>query len=159
MNNSLSNDSLPSRASAGLLARVGRTLAAGVFALVTVSACSVTNHETKTTNVMTNTTGLLRHVVLFKFKAEATAEQIREIEVAFANLPSQIPQIKAYEWGTDVSPEGLSQGHTHAFIVTFANAADRDAYLPHPAHKEFVNKLLPILDKATVVDFFSKSTP
>ncbi len=65
-------------------------------------------------------------------------------------------------------PPGLGRGearsvgageHTHAFLLTFDNAADRDAYLPHPAHKEFVEILKPILDKATVVDFVAKAAP
>ena len=96
---------------------------------------------------------MVRHVVLFKFKDGTSAEKVREIEQAFAKLPEQIEEIKAFEMGTNVSPEGLDQGLTHAFLVTFADEKGRDVYLTHPAHKAFVDILLPHLDKATVVDY------
>jgi hypothetical protein len=99
---------------------------------------------------------LLRHVVLFKFKADATPEQIQEIVQEFQKLPMQIPQIQAFESGTDISPEQLSKGFTHCFFVTFDSAADRDLYLRAPAHLAFVAKLNPILDDAMVVDYWAK---
>jgi hypothetical protein len=98
----------------------------------------------------------LRHVVLFKFKADATKEQIDEIVAGFQALPKKIEGITAFEWGTNNSPEGLAEGFTHCFVVTFDNAKSRDAYLPHPAHKDFVAILLPKLDKVLVVDYFAK---
>lgn len=96
----------------------------------------------------------LRHVVLFKFKPEATPQQIQEIVQAFQALPQKIEGITGFEWGTDVSPEGLSEGYTHCFVVTFRDAQARDAYLPHPAHQEFVALLRPRLEKVLVVDYF-----
>ena len=98
---------------------------------------------------------VLRHVVLFKFKDASTPADVEKIVAAFRALPGKIPQIKAFEWGTDVSPEGKSQGLTHCFLVTFGSEADRDAYLPHPAHKEFVSIVGPHVDKVTVVDYWS----
>ncbi|SFI26918.1 Dabb family protein [Planctomicrobium piriforme] len=98
---------------------------------------------------------LLRHVVLFKFKPEATPEQIAALVEAFEKLPGQISEIRDFEWGTDVSPEGLSKGFTHCFFVTFASEAARDAYLPHPAHQAFVAQLKPILEDVTVVDYWT----
>lgn len=100
-------------------------------------------------------TKLLRHVVLFAFKDSATPAQIREIEQAFAALPGQIAQIHDFEWGTDVSVEGLSQGFTHCFLVTFLTEQDRDAYLPHPAHQQFVAALQPHLARALVLDYWT----
>lgn len=101
--------------------------------------------------------GTMRHVVMFKFKDGTSPEKLREIENAFAALPSRIDSIIAYEWGTNVSPEGHDKGFTHCFIVTFADAEGRDEYLPHPAHKEFVAIIGPHLDDVHVLDFFSKS--
>ena len=98
---------------------------------------------------------LLRHVVLFKFKDSATPAQVDEIVKAFGELPSKIPSIVDYQWGTDVSIEGKANGFTYCFLVSFANDAGRAEYLPHQAHKAFVDLLLPSLDKGTVVDFFA----
>jgi GTP diphosphokinase / guanosine-3',5'-bis(diphosphate) 3'-diphosphatase len=102
-------------------------------------------------------TPLLRHIVLFKFNPEATPAQIAAIEEGFRALPSAIPLIRAFEWGRDNSPEGLSQGFTHSFVLTFASEADRDAYLPHPAHQAFVATLNGVLAGALVVDYWAKS--
>ena len=92
---------------------------------------------------------VLRHVVMFGFKPEVSAQQIKEVEDAFCALPSQIDLIKGYEWGTDCSPEGLQQGLTHCFFLTFNSDADRDAYLIHPAHKAFGK----VLDQIRIIIF------
>jgi hypothetical protein len=99
----------------------------------------------------------LRHVVLFSFKNNATADQVESVVSGFAALPAAIPGIVAYEWGTNVSPEGLNDGFTHAFTLTFANAPDRDAYLVHPAHQRFVETLGPLLERSLVLDYFALS--
>jgi hypothetical protein len=100
--------------------------------------------------------GNLRHVVLFAFREDAPADQVRTIEEAFAALKGQIPGIVDFEWGTNESPEGLNQGFTHCFVVTFDDAAARDAYLPHPAHVAFGALLQPILDRVLVVDYVAR---
>ncbi len=102
------------------------------------------------------TTGkLLRHVVLFKFKPEATPAEVQEVVTAFAALKGQIDLIEDFEWGTDMSPENLADGFTHCFVGTFRDTASRDAYLPHPAHGEFVKLVGPRIDKVLVVDYWA----
>jgi hypothetical protein len=100
-------------------------------------------------------TSWLRHAVMFKFKDSASAADIDRVVAAFKNLPTQIPEIKAFEWGTNNSPEMLNQGLTHFFLLSFADEKGRDIYLPHPAHKEFGKILGPFLDKVLVVDYWS----
>lgn len=97
--------------------------------------------------------GMLRHVVLFQFIEGTSPEDVKKVEDGFRALPSKIPQIVDFEWGTNNSPEGLSDGFTHCFLVTFKSAKDRDAYLPHPAHKAFVEVLKPFLKRALAVDY------
>lgn len=99
---------------------------------------------------------VLRHVVLFGFKETSKPDDVQMIVDAFKELPSKISEIKDFEWGINSSPEGVNQGLTHAFLVTFHSDADRDIYIPHPAHKEFVNLLGPHLDKVTVLDYWTK---
>lgn len=105
---------------------------------------------------MTNPSTTLRHVVLFAFKDEASAEQVQSIVDGFKALPSTVPGITAYEWGTNVSPEGLNDGFTHCFTLTFANAEDRDAYLSHPEHQRFVGTLGAVLARSLVLDYWAK---
>jgi hypothetical protein len=97
--------------------------------------------------------GKLRHVVLLKFKDDAPAAEVKKIEEAFRALPSRIPEVVDFEWGTNNSPENLADGFTHCFLVTFNDAKGREVYLPHPAHKEFVALLKPQLDKVLVIDY------
>ncbi len=99
---------------------------------------------------------VLRHVVMFKFSESATPTNIQKIEEAFAKLPQKIGGIQSFEWGTNSSPEGLNQGLTHCFILTFNSDKDRDAYLIHPAHKEFGKSLGTDVEKVTVLDFWVK---
>lgn len=95
-----------------------------------------------------------RHVVIFKFRDDAPSEKIRGVVEAFASLPSQLPSIQAFEWGTNVSPENLNQGFTHVFTLTFDSKEDLEKrYLHEPAHQRFVAMLDGLLDKALVVDY------
>ncbi|HEX3655598.1 MAG TPA: Dabb family protein [Pirellulales bacterium] len=97
--------------------------------------------------------GSLRHVVLFKFKDGTSPEQVQQVVDAFRALPKKIDAIQDFEYGTDVSVENKQQGFTHCFLVTFRDEQGRDAYLPHPAHKEFGTLVRPLLDKVLVFDF------
>lgn len=97
----------------------------------------------------------VRHIVLFKFNDDVTPTQLKEIVNAFGNLKNKISQISDYEAGTNVSPENLAQGFTHAFVVSFKTLKDRDEYLPHPAHKEFVKLIGGKIDKVLVFDFLT----
>lgn len=100
--------------------------------------------------------GPVYHVVHFKFKAGATPEQIKKVETEFAALKTKIEAVQTLDWGTNVSPEGLADGFTHCWVLTFKNEKDRDTYLHHPVHKAFVEILKPVLEKPLVVDFIPK---
>ena len=99
--------------------------------------------------------GTLRHIVVFKYKPGATEEQIKQVTDAFVALKTKIPGVLSIEHGVNNSPEKRNQGFTHVYQVTFTNAAARDAYLPHPAHKEFGALLgkLGVLEDVFVVDY------
>jgi hypothetical protein len=99
---------------------------------------------------------VLRHVVLFAFKDDAPAEAVDAVVAAFGALPAAIPEIHDYEWGTNVSPEGLNDGYTHSFMLTFAAAEDRDTYLNHPAHQRFVGMLGTCLERSLVIDYWAE---
>jgi hypothetical protein len=98
----------------------------------------------------------LRHVVLFGFGDDVSAEQIRELTEAFGALAKNISFVKDYEYGIDCSPEGKQNGLTHCFMLTFDTEADRDAYLIHSAHTEFSRFAGGIVDRVTVVDYWAE---
>ena len=100
-------------------------------------------------------TATLRHIVLFKFKEGTPDAKLREIVDAFAALPSKIPEIKGFEWGTNNSPEGLDKGFTHCFTLTFSSEEGRAVYLPHPDHKAFGEIAGPHIADVLVMDYWA----
>lgn len=100
--------------------------------------------------------GGLRHVVCFKFSADATEDQVNGLIEAFEGLQNQVPQIKAFEWGLNNSPEEYDKGMTHIFLLTFEDEQARDEYLPHPAHVAFGEQHGGIIEDAVVVDYLIK---
>lgn len=129
----------------------------GLITLVLAYSCSNgAETEKNKTPMQKEVTKQLRHVVLFKFKDSATADAIKKVEDAFTELPSKIEEIQDFEWGLNNSPEELNKGFTHCFFVTFNSEEERAIYLPHPAHKSFVNVLSPQLEDVLVLDYWTQ---
>lgn len=97
----------------------------------------------------------LRHVVMFRFASDVTEAQKARVTDEFAALRHKVPGITAFECGVNNSPEGLSQGFTHCYMLTFESEAARDVYLPHPAHKAFGETLNGLMDGVFVADWWT----
>jgi Stress responsive A/B Barrel Domain len=123
---------------------------AGDNSILSESAPAAKDETTKV-----NQSKLLRHVVLFQFKEASSEAEITKVVQAFRDLPKKIEAIAGFEWGINNSPEGLNDGLTHGFIVTFKSEKDRDSYLTHPAHQAFVEVLKPHLKRPLVLDFWA----
>jgi hypothetical protein len=96
---------------------------------------------------------MVRHVVLFQWKAGTSEATIAECFRELAALKGKIPGLQQFESGPYASPEGLNQGYTHGFIMTFADAASRNAYLPHPEHERVKGVVGPHLAQVIAFDF------
>ena len=136
-----------------------------VVILIFFSLCFVSCQETNS-NAQTNVKSkvlemdkkdkLLRHVVIFKFKEEASEAEVNKLNDAFNALPEAIPVIKDFEWGLNDSPEDFHQDFTHCYLLTFESEEDRDSiYAPHPTHKAFGESLGPHLEGVLVVDYWT----
>ena len=77
---------------------------------------------------------MIVHVVLLRPKPDPDPGTMEALRSALAALPDAIPGITRFAWGPNSSPEGKGQGYDLGFVMEFADAAARDAYLPHPAH-------------------------
>jgi quinol monooxygenase YgiN len=128
---------------------------AGLSLLALAMLMMIATSDQAESNLQESKKTMLRHVVIFKFKDASSAQEVQKVVDGFRELKSKIPQIASFEFGTNNSPEGLNDGFTHCFLVTFKSEQDRDAYLPHPAHKAFVELLKPHLDKAMVIDYWA----
>ena len=95
----------------------------------------------------------IRHFVAFNFKEETSEAQIEKICKALRSLKDEIPGVKSFEGGMNVSPENLNMGFTWGFLLTFGNEQARDEYLVHVSHQKFVAQLLPLIQGAFVFDY------
>ena len=89
---------------------------------------------------------MVKHVVLIRIRRDVPPDQIERLFAEIAGLRSKIPGIRDFSWGPYSSPEGLHRGFTHGFVMTFADEASRDAYLPHPDHERVKQQILPLLE-------------
>lgn len=87
-----------------------------------------------------------KHIVLLRFAPTTPREEIATIFEALDELQEKIPGIVDIASGSYQSDEGLNQGFTHAFIVTFAEEEFRDAYLEHPDHEVVKQMIVQQLD-------------
>ena len=95
---------------------------------------------------------MIKHVVLVKAKPDAAPEQVEASFKALGDLVGVIPGLLDFAGGPDVSVESRARGYTHGFVMTFGDAAARDAYLPHLAHKEAGATLRAWIDDLLVID-------
>jgi quinol monooxygenase YgiN len=96
---------------------------------------------------------MLKHIALIKFKPAAGVVQIRQVFQDIGLLQKAIPGIVDYSWGTNNSPEELNQDFEYGFVMTFKDAAARDAYLTHPAHEKVKQFALPLVEEIIIFDY------
>jgi len=89
---------------------------------------------------------VITHVVLLRVKKTVPAKEVERAFGAIGALKGRIHGILSYSWGPYSSPEGLHKGFTHGFVMTFTDAAARDAYLPHPEHEVVKSMVFELLD-------------
>jgi len=95
---------------------------------------------------------VIRHVVMFRWTAEATPEQKQRVPEELGRLPALLPTLRAYRLGADL---GLVEGN-----FDFAVAADFDdldgylAYRDHPEHQAIIAKYTrPIIAERAAVQY------
>ena len=95
---------------------------------------------------------MIRHVVLFTWKPEATQEQREAVAAGLASLPGKVPGVRAYHFGTDA---GLVDGNAD-FALT-ADFDDADAYLVYrndPVHQAVIAQVInPIVAQRVSAQF------
>jgi len=96
---------------------------------------------------------LLRRMILFKFKDDASKEQITKACNAFLALPEQVKSIQDIEWGRAINEPA---SYTHCLLVTFRTEADLQAYDEHPAHMAVGENYGHLVQNLEGIDYWTK---
>lgn len=96
---------------------------------------------------------MTRHIGMFEFKEGTTDAQVDECFTALKGMIGKISGLLGMEHGPYDSSEGLNDGFTHGFIMTFESPEAREEYLPHPVHEAVKDIVVPRLERLVVFDF------
>ncbi len=93
---------------------------------------------------------MIRHVVLFKWKAGTPADAIDHLETGLRALPAAVPALKRYAFGRDL---GIAQGNfDFAVVADCEDEAAWRSYLEHPQLVAVVQERLePLLEQRVAV--------
>lgn len=86
---------------------------------------------------------IFRHIMLMKFRPEATSDQIEAALAGLATMPVKVPGILRYEFGLDL---GLGDSNPDlALVADFASEEDWHFYTNHPDHVAMIeSRISPI---------------
>lgn len=84
--------------------------------------------------------------MLFRWRPDATPDQLQAVRDGLAELEATIPEIVSYRYGPDLA---LNEGNADFGVVAdFASVADYETYRDHPAHQAFIQRCIaPIRDE------------
>lgn len=99
---------------------------------------------------------MMKHIVMFKFQAEANGKTAMENAAAAKKkaeqLPAQIPQLKKLEVRLN-SPSADTTNYEFALICDFETMDDLNTYQVHPAHVAFGQFIKPLREARACIDY------
>ncbi len=102
-----------------------------------------------------NAESKVRHIVMFDFSNlpdAQTASLVRGFEAL-----KKVPEVLAFEWGTENNAEDSPLGFTHSFILTFRDFAARTKYLNSKEHREYEKEVMKYRSKVLVFDYLTNN--
>lgn len=95
--------------------------------------------------------GMLRHVVLFKWRGDVTDEQLMALRHGLSLLPEEIPQVVNFFFGDNTNS---AVDFDFCIVADFDNYKDYQIYGTHPAHKSIsASVLAPMVQERAGVQF------
>ncbi len=94
---------------------------------------------------------MLTHIVIWKYKPEASEEQRREHVERLRRLDGLIPEIQSFAVGHDMLK--LPRSYHAGLVATFRDRAALEAYDTHPEHQAVVQIGRAISEHVASVDF------
>ncbi len=83
---------------------------------------------------------MIEHIVLFRWKDDASQEAIDNVLTELRKLKSKIPGIADLSCGANFSDR--AKGYTHGLVVRFNDRSALEAYGPHPEHQRVVQNFI-----------------
>jgi hypothetical protein len=80
---------------------------------------------------------MIHHIVLFRFAAHTTADQLRAAGDALRAMRGRIPEIRDLHFGPNLAPESAIE-FSHVLVVVCDDMAAVKRYGEHPLHVETV---------------------
>jgi hypothetical protein len=95
---------------------------------------------------------MVRHVLLLRPKADATADSIEAARLSLAALVGRVHGLLDFHWSANLAPVERRDGYTHGFSMDFLDAASLAAYGPHPEHQAASIKVREAFEHVSVLD-------
>ena len=94
---------------------------------------------------------MLKHLVFFKFKPEATEAEIGDLVQSLQALPAIIPEIREFQVGRDVVRSERS--YDLGLLSAFDDLDAMQRYQVHPDHQAVVAKVKRLCSGVVAVDY------
>ncbi|WP_456452351.1 Dabb family protein [Hydrogenimonas sp.] len=91
------------------------------------------------------------HIVMFRFKEDDKAANIKRVKALLEALPEKIPSLRSMEVGVDFLHSERSMDLV--LTSTFDDREGLEAYRVHPAHQEVVALIKEVTTESRVVDY------
>jgi hypothetical protein len=93
---------------------------------------------------------MVRHVILFKFRASASQQQRQEALSRLTDLGSKLPQVR--EWSTGLQASHRDKAYDMALVSSFDSLDELEEFRNEPEHARVREFLLKVADWI-VVDY------
>ena len=91
------------------------------------------------------------HIVMFKFREENRAENIKQVEKELNALVEKIDELKSIEVGVDFN--GSERAFDLSLYSTFESKDALSSYATHPEHLKVVSLIKEVTSASKVVDY------
>jgi len=95
---------------------------------------------------------MIKHIVVFRLKADASAEKREAVLAEYAIFLGMFPTMRRLDIGRNESAR--DQTFEYGFVMEFDDKAGLDAYLLSKEHEEHVvERFRPIMEQRAIVSF------
>jgi hypothetical protein len=95
---------------------------------------------------------MVEHIVCFKLKPEATADQEQKLIAMLQGLKEKVPGIVDLSVGKTFTSE-RGQGFTVGLVIRFHNKEGLAVYGPHPDHQPVKEYVAQVCESVLAIDY------